>query len=642
MMGIVRGTRRGRAVIGLAAAASASLLAVNGAAAATRAAPATSLAAYSASFGFDKHAGLYGYGMGFDSTDNTILVGDLWNYRVVRYTEGGTKASPFVVSKLAGRGVSGGIGAPFGVASDPSGNVWVADQSNSRVVEFNHTGTWLQTIGSGGGPSPSENYPVGCGNGKMTIPTHLTIDPTNGDVYVTDPRCRAVYVFNSSGVYQHTFTWSIKGTPIPRGIGMDAAGNVYVAEFNTRKIYVFNKAGQQLSVFQGAPNGTDMADVRGIAVDNVNSRVYAVGAENNKVVVFSLSGTYLATWSSAGASPFNSIRFVTTDQVGDVYVSDLYGYIVWKLDKNGSPLPWATAAQPPPNGGWNQLNGIAVDPSTGYLYGVDTFGNRVQVFNTVGESCPSLTSCAAFVEAFGQRGPLTPNSPNLDYPHVVAIGTAHDMWMDGTNSLLHWDISTQPPTFLGTQGVHGRELAAFKNGPQGLQVAPFGTTTSAIYTVDTGNCRVQIFDYSGNLLAHMGGCGSGPDLMNAPRQLTVDAVNHHVYVADTGHNRIVEYDTTTGHIIATFTSAGGVHLSGPRGVALDPTGTWIYVGDSDNRRVVRVHADLSASSAAVVTTGSDDPQGDFAGPEWLAFSGVDGRLFVSDNNQTAYAFTITG
>lgn len=639
-MGIVRRTQRRHAVVGLAAAASVALIAVGGGATATSAAPASPpLAAYAASYGFPGHAGLYAYGMGFDHTDNTILVGDLWNYVVKRFTESGGKNG--VVSKIAPRGATGGIGAPFGVAADNAGNVWVADQSNSRVVEFNHNGTWIQTIGSGGGPNPGENYGVGCGNGKMTIPTHLVLDSSN-NVYVSDPRCRAVYVFNSTGGYLRTFQWSAKGKPIPRGIGMDSAGNVYVAEFNSRKIYVFNTMGQQLSVFQGAPDGTDMADVRGIAVDNVNQRVYAVGAEYNKVVVFSLAGKYLTTWSSAGSTNFSSVRFVTTDQVGDVYVSDVYGYVVWKFDKDGNVLPWSTAPAPPPNGGWNQLNGIAIDPSTGYLYAVDTFGNRVQVFSTFGSNtCPSKTNCPAFVESFGQRGPLTPNSPNLDYPHVAAVGTQHDLWMDGTNSLIHWDISTQPPTFLGTVGIHGRELAAFKNGPQGLQIAPYGSTSSAIYTVDTGNCRVQIFDYSGNLLQHMGGCGNGPDDMSAPRQLVVDAPNHHVYVADTGHSRIAEYDTTTGHIIATFTKVGGAHLNQPRGVTIDPTGQWIYVGDSGNNQVVRIHADLSASSAVVVTNGADTPQGAFSGPEWMTF-GSDGRLYVSDNNQTVYAFTITG
>jgi DNA-binding beta-propeller fold protein YncE len=647
MMGIVRGTRRGRALIGLAAAASAALVAVNAAAASTPTAPAASLASFSAQFGFNGHAGLYGYGMGFDAKYGTIIVGDIWNYSVHIFTEAGNKVKTFV--HVAPRGACCGMGAPFGVAADNQGNVWVGDQSNSRVVQWNYaTGQVIQTIGSGGAPNPGENYPVGCGGGKMTIPTDVAIDQTNNDVYVTDPRCGGVYVFNSTGQYLRQFTWGVKH-PIPRGIGMDNAGNVYVAEFHSRKIYKFNKAGQQLSVFQGTPNGTDMADTRGLAVDTVNNRVYATGAENNKVVVFGLNGSYITTWSSPGnGTNFAAVRFVTTDQSGNVYVSDMFGYVVYKFDLNGNLLSWATPPAPPPNGGWNQVNGLAVDPSTGYLYAIDTFGNRVQVFDTT-KSCPSAANCTAFLLAFGNRGPLTPGSPNLDYPHVPAIGTQHDLWMDGTNSLIHWDISpisqnpAQPPSFLGTQGVHGRELAAFKNGPQGLQIAPFQGNNSAIYTVDTGNCRVQIFDYSGNLLAHMGGCGNGGDLMSAPRQLVVDAPNHHVYVADSGHSRIVEYDTNTGHIIATFSSVGGSHLNQPRGVTIDPSGKYIYVGDSGNNRVVRVLANgMPSASAAVVTTGSDIPgKGSFGGPEWMTF-GKDGRLYVSDNNQAIYAFTITG
>ena len=84
----------------------------------------SALPVYAASFGYDGHAGLYGYGMGFDATDNTLPVGDIWNYRVQRFSTSGTFIK--TVSKVAQRGVTGGIGAPFGVGSDPSGNVWVA------------------------------------------------------------------------------------------------------------------------------------------------------------------------------------------------------------------------------------------------------------------------------------------------------------------------------------------------------------------------------------------------------------------------------------------------------------------------------------------------------------------------------------
>ena len=40
--------------------------------------------------GFSGPAGLYAYGMEWDASDNTILVGDYWNYRVQRFSITGT------------------------------------------------------------------------------------------------------------------------------------------------------------------------------------------------------------------------------------------------------------------------------------------------------------------------------------------------------------------------------------------------------------------------------------------------------------------------------------------------------------------------------------------------------------------------
>jgi tripartite motif-containing protein 71 len=44
------------------------------------------------SMGFSGSAGLYAYGLDYDPSDNTILVGDYWNYKVQRYSIKGALA----------------------------------------------------------------------------------------------------------------------------------------------------------------------------------------------------------------------------------------------------------------------------------------------------------------------------------------------------------------------------------------------------------------------------------------------------------------------------------------------------------------------------------------------------------------------
>jgi len=161
------------------------------------------------SFGFPGPAGLYAYGMDWDKSDNTILVSDYWNYRVKRYTTAGVYIG--TVSKPDPLGTGSGIGAPYDVEADQIGNpsaapLWVADQGNSRIVEFSHTGTFIRSIGKNGHGTGGHAYPVGCGNGAMTIPTHIFADPVSSQLYVSDPRCRQVYIFNhTTGAYVGSF-----------------------------------------------------------------------------------------------------------------------------------------------------------------------------------------------------------------------------------------------------------------------------------------------------------------------------------------------------------------------------------------------------------------------------------------------------
>jgi sugar lactone lactonase YvrE len=627
--------------------------------------PPPAIGRWSESFGYKGSAGEYSYGMDYDATDNTILVGDVWNYRIKRYTTGGQFLG--VVSKNADRGELGGTGAPFDVEADPDGDVWSADQSNSRIVEFTHNGTWKRTIGSGGGGPGGANYPMGCGGGKMTIPTHMVVHPNtgsafDGDLYVSDPRCRDVYVFDHDGTYKTDFKWNLPlpggvNTPIPRGIDYDG-GKIYVVEHNSRCIVVFSEEGIQ----QGTPTcRSDMNDPRGMDIDRANNLLYVVAAYRNEAHRFSINGTAVAwqtKWSSWGSETLDSIRWPAVDSNGNIYIGDTWTHVVRKFSPALAPLAWSQAPQPPPDGGWNQVNGIGIDQASGRLYGVDHFGNRAQAFRTLGNDpatgqpwrCRSKTNCGAFLLAFGGRESVGQDSQGFTNPTELSVGDG-SVWADGGHAVIRFDLNGN---FEDRFGTHGKGLGQFGNGPLGIRVISDenpATEDGLVYTSDAGMCRLQVFNYAGTLLNHSGslGCGtSSNSQMNGPHQIDVRQFGSRtlVYVADKGRNRIAVWNASTNpmtYVTAITATYGTKKIAQPRGVRLDPDSNWLYIGDSWGKRVVRINVGSNGTtftSPQVVSTGADTPQGSFKGPEWMDF-GPDGRLFVSDNNQIIYALEIT-
>ena len=300
------------------------------------------------SYGFSGPAGLYAYGMEWDASDNTILVGDYWNYRVQRFSATGAHMATY--ADVTGPKANGGIAsAPYDIASDPTDPVgggssfWAADQGSSNFAEFSHSGAWLQTIGKQqstvtgtDATHPGHSYAFGCGNGQMNVPTHIMVDTvaSNHFLYVSDPACRNVYIFNHQGVFQGQLDWtgSGVGTPIPRGLAEDAAGNIYVAEYNSRRIFVFNSTTRKIIASSAALS--DLRDVRGIALDPTRHLIYAAGAALNRVYEFSYDPATIASGTGPGSTvvrfvnewrntdgtnyalnhqAFDSIRFVAVD-----------------------------------------------------------------------------------------------------------------------------------------------------------------------------------------------------------------------------------------------------------------------------------------------------------------------------------------
>ena len=134
-----------------------------------------------------------------------------------------SRVSRFAVYVSAGAG-NGQFDAPTGVATDAAGNLYVADNNNSRNQKFTSSGGYLTQWG-----------------GQLFIPTGVAVDAA-GNVYVADYGYDRILKFTSSGSY--ITQWGTHGTGNgqfngPDGVAVDAAGHVYVADYRNNRIQMF-------------------------------------------------------------------------------------------------------------------------------------------------------------------------------------------------------------------------------------------------------------------------------------------------------------------------------------------------------------------------------------------------------------------
>jgi sugar lactone lactonase YvrE len=107
-----------------------------------------------------------------------------------------------------------------------------------------------------------------------------------------------------------------------------------------------------------------------------------------------------------------------------------------------------------------------------------------------------------------------------------------------------------------------------------------------VYVGDSGNCRVQMFDGSGNYIKQFGTCGTGNGQFNIPSGIAIDASGN-VWVSDYG-NQTVQQFSSTGTWLQTIGDGtwgcGNNQFNEAAGVAIDGSGN-ILVADKDNNRI---------------------------------------------------------
>jgi hypothetical protein len=354
----------------------------------------------------------------------------------------GYPSAPNLVFGGPGSG-NGQLSNPGAVAvNDETGDVYVIDQGNNRVEEFNAEGKYIAQFS--GSETPAGSFSRGQYVASYSIAVDNSTDAVKGDVYITDPGHGVIDVFDSTGKYLSQIT----GTPSSFassfgelvGVAVDTSGNVWAdSEFTHHSgeddVFEFSNTGGLLGQFT-----TFNTLEKGFAVDS-SDNVYLMMAGFGTVLKYSSTGTELARWGGRDTA------IAVDDATNNVFVDTSRGVEEFGAfgEPYGSPVEVFAA------GGISDSVGLAVNDKTGIVYasqreadtiaafklgvypGVSTGGSEVGKGHAKleGEVTPDgeeVTSCQfeyGTTTSYGQTAPCSPAPGSGSSAVTVTAEVAH-------------------------------------------------------------------------------------------------------------------------------------------------------------------------------------------------------------------------
>jgi sugar lactone lactonase YvrE len=530
--------------------------------------------------------------------------------------------------------------SPLAVEADSHNNIYVADNGNNRVLEYNKplasgSSAANHQWGQGGFTTGTCNL-GGTTTTSLCSPTGVALDGTN-NLYAVDAGNNRILEYNETSnpptnltanrVFGQGGSFTLRTCNFG-GLGaaslcnpqdVAASGAVLIAtDINNNRALVYNSplTSQTANVVLGQPdflhnaaNTVDkvgMDNPSGIAVDK-NNHLYVADFTNNRVLGY----------TSAASFANNAPAAIVIGQL------DFFSAL---RNHNGGVTPGAgTLANP---------ESVATDSSNN-LYVADLSNNRVLEYNT--PFSQAITQGFIANRVYGQAGSFTTATCNLGglgantlcIPRGLAVDTHKNLYVadQGNSRVLEYPSGSTTAGRVFGQGTTGTNFTANGCNTGGLSASvvcqPTGVTTDGtnnVYVADWRNNRVLEFNetanppanFSANMVFGQGGSfatntcdlgGVSASTLCNPHKLIVDS-NSNLYVSDSANDRVLEYntpissdtiaDTVFGQVgnftadLCNFRNPGpnGNSLCGPVGVALDSAQD-LLVGDFTNNRVLK-------------------------------------------------------
>jgi sugar lactone lactonase YvrE len=379
-------------------------------------------------------------------------------------------AGSYTFSTLAGRvgqsGATDGSSAnarfnrPWGVATDGSGNVYVADAGNYTVRKITPAGVVSTLAGSAGttgsldgiGANAQFGALVSISTSTVVGPFALTVD-AGGSVFVADSFSHTLRRITTGGVVS-TFSGAAGATgsfdgPVasarytsPLGVAIDANGNLYVAD----------------------------------TYNHVIRRVNAAG------VVTTIAGS-VGVWGSAdgigNASRFLHPFAITVDPFGRVYVTDANNTVRRITSQNSFQTTWETTT-------------IAGSPGT---FGTADGAGAAARFGgtpTISTANPGSPTIRVVPGSAGITPALTGNSYAVgDLPGIAADASGNIFVSDYSNGTIRQISAAGVVTTIGGSSTFGSTDAIGTNArfsrPAGIAI----DTRGNLYIADTFNQTIR-------------------------------------------------------------------------------------------------------------------------------------------------------
>jgi secreted PhoX family phosphatase len=553
-------------------------------------------------------------GTAIDSAGN-IFIADDYNSRIREVV----KATGDIIT-VAGNGCTGYSGDngpataasfnhPEGVAVDSAGDIFIADTFNDCIREvIKATGEIVTVAGPGagfggdGGPATAA---------KFIWPEGIAVDSA-GDIFIADSgnNCIREVVAATGDIIAvadaaGSAAYSGDGGPAtaaaldhPQGVALDSAGDVFVADTNNNCIRevvaatrdIFTVAGNGTAGYSG-DNGlattAKLSSPGGVAVDsagdifiadNNNSRVREVVAATGDIATVAGNGTagYSGDGGAATAASLYWPSSVVLDSAGDVFVADTKnGRLREILAATGNVVTAAGNGSPGDGGPATAASlaspeGVAVD-SAGDVFIADENNKRIR--ELVAATGDVITVAGNGVTGYaGDGGPAT--AAKLNFPEGVAVDSVGDIFIadTGNNRIREVDVNTGVISTVagngtaGYSGDNGQATAAEINSPDGIAVDNSGH----LFIADTGSNRIREVNLATGVITTVAGNGTAGYTgnngqataaeLNSPEGVAVDN-NGYLFLADSGNNRIREINLATG-VVATEAGNGTAGYSG--------------------------------------------------------------------------------